>query len=239
MTRESAADFLIRTVLDEHFRELAVADPHRAFEGYDLSDRERGILLARDGRLLGLLGEAVEQDEASVEPPQGDVGAATAAPPSPGLPEVKLLLRLTPFVAQDPQSGPKISYEASLHPWPDDRDPTSGDARRGQKNEPDSDGPPTEIRWMVRVVPTTVGSHKSGLVVSYSASIHPVAADADEVRPSAEAPTSKPASPPWNHHVESSAARAAARAVRACDTGQRYERLLELIHALQTGDERG
>ena len=230
MTRESATDFLIRTVLDEQFRELAVADPHRAFEGYDLSDRQREILLARDGRLLGLLGEAMEQDEASVQPPHGDVGAATSASPSPGLPEVKLLLRLTPFVAQGPQSGSIVSYEASLHSWPDDR---------GQKNEPDGDGPPTEMRWMVRVVPTTVGSQKNGLVVSYSASIHPVAADADGVPPSAEAPASTPASPPWNHHVESSAARAAARAVRACDADQRYERLLELIHALQTGDERG
>ena len=120
MTRGSAADFLIRTVLDEQFRELAVADPHRAFEGYDLSDREREILLARDGRLLGLLGQAMGQDEPSVEPPDGDVGAATSASPTPGLPEVKLLLRLTPFVAQDPESGQKVSYEASLHPWPDD-----------------------------------------------------------------------------------------------------------------------
>ncbi|MBL7223157.1 MAG: hypothetical protein ISS72_04830, partial [Candidatus Brocadiae bacterium] len=217
MRRESAADFLIRTVLDEQFRELAVADPHRAFEGYDLSEREREILLARDGRLLGLLGEAIGQDEAPAEPPHSDVGAATSASPTPSLPEVKLLLRLTPFVAQDPQSGTKVSYEASLHPWPDDGDPKSGDARRGQKTEPDGDCPPTEIKWMVRVVPTIVGSQESGLVVSYSASIHPVAEDADDVRPSAEAPTPKPASSPWTHHVESSAARAAARAGRACD----------------------
>ena len=45
--------------------------------------------------------------------------------------------------------------------------------------------------------------------------------------------------PPWNHHVESSAAKTAARAVQAAEPDRRYEKLLELVDALQTGDARG
>jgi len=40
MKRGSAADLLIRAVLAEAFRELALANPERAFEGFDLSEEE-------------------------------------------------------------------------------------------------------------------------------------------------------------------------------------------------------
>ena len=43
MKRGSAADFLVRTVLDGAFRELAIANPQRAFEGYELSEEEKDI----------------------------------------------------------------------------------------------------------------------------------------------------------------------------------------------------
>ena len=239
MTRVSAADFLIRTVLDDAFRELAVADPQRAFEGYDLNDEERDILRARDGRLLGLLGHAVEQDVASEEPTESEDDSPTSAQPLPNLLEVKLLLRLTPYVAQDAESGARISYEASLQPWPGGQEANSNDPQPDHETEHDDQGPPAEIKWMVRITPNVVGSEEAGLMVSYAASIHPLAERIEEQRPSTLGPAPKSARPPWYHHADSSAAKAAARAVRASAPSRRYEKLLELIHAIQTGDDRG
>ena len=239
MTRRSAADYLIRAVLDEAFRELAVADPKRAFEGYDLSEEEQEILRSRDGRLLGLLGEAVAHARAFVEHPAEEGSSKTAESPLPSLPEVKLLLRLAPHARQLPDSASEVAYAASLHPWPGDDEtsptPNGAHAENGEQTEEHH----AEIAWIVRITPTVVGPQETGLKVAYSASIHPLAVGTDEKQPSAQGPTQASARSPWSHHLESSAAKAAARAVRAGDASRRYEKLLELIQALQTGDDRG
>lgn len=227
MTRGSAADFLIRTVLDEAFRELAMADPQRAFEGYDLSDEEREILSSRDDRLLGLLGRAVAQGQESVEHLETPRSSEAAAQSLPNLPEVKLVLRLAPHTPQPSEPASRAAYEASLHPWLDE-----------YADEESNDTPP-RLAWIVRITPTVVDSRETGLTVAYSASIHPFVVRTGHRDSSAQEPTQALASPPWNHHIESSAAKDAARAVRASDASERYEKLLDLIHALQTGDDRG
>ena len=235
MARGSATDFLIQTVLDEAFRELAMADPQRAFEGYDLSEEEQEILRSRDSRLLGLLGKAAGRGEVLVEHPAEEGPAQTAASGLPSLPEVKLLLRLAPHAPKPPESTSEFAYAASLHPWPGDQGPEKASAESGRRSKEHD----AELAWIIRITPTVVEAQETGLKVAYSASIHPFAVGTDEKQPSAHEPSQAPPRPPWNHHVESSAAKAAARAVRESDASQRYERLLELIHALQTGNERG
>lgn len=227
MTRGSAADFLIRVVLDEAFRELAMADPQRAFEGYNLSDSERGILSGRDERLLELLGRAVAPGRASDAHREARDSSKAAARPLPTLPEVKLVLRLAPHTPQPAEATPQAAYEASLQPW-------LAEHATGQCG-----AAPAGLAWLVRITPTVVDSQEAGLTVAYSASIHPLAAGAGDSGPLNQQPARAPASPPWNHHIESSAAKEAALAVRASDARGRYEKLLDLIHALQTGDDRG
>ncbi len=239
MTRGSAADFLIRTVLDEAFRGLAMADPQRAFEGYDLSEKEQEILRSRDDRLLGLLGEAAAYGEARVEHPTKDGLSKTAESSLPTLPEVKLLLQLVAHPAQQPDSPSNVAYAASLHPWPADHDSKRSDAESREHSGRRSDPALPEVTWIIRITPTVVDAQEAGLKVAYLASIHPFAAGTEEEQPSTQGPTQALAGSPWNHRTESAAAKAAARAVRASDASRRYEKLLELIHALQTGDDRG
>jgi hypothetical protein len=239
MARRSVADFLIRVVLDEAFRELAMADPSRAFEGYDLSEEEQDILRSRDARLLGLLGTAVPHAKASVEHPPEEVPSKAPASSFPTLPEVKLLLRLEPQATQAPDSASQVAYAASLHPWPGDYQPTGAGAEGGEHSAPHDDAKPPPMAWIVRITPTVVDSQETGLTVAYSASIHPFVPGMDERQLWDQGPAQPAASSPWNHHLESSAAKAAARAVREADAGQRYQKLLELIQALQTGDQGG
>lgn len=236
MKRGSAADFLIRAVLDEAFRELALADPERAFEGFDLSEEEEETLRSRDRRLLGLLGDAVAHRQALAEHPLQKEHTDPAAPALPSLPEVQLLLRLVPHAAQSPDSEPKVSYAASLHPWPCDDELKTG-ADIDEQLEGHADAAVRGVTWIIRIAPSVVESRETGMVVAYSASIHPLMTDPDQTRLSVREPTQELASPPWNHHVESAAAKTAARAVQAADPGQRYRKLLELVHALQTGDD--
>lgn len=238
MKQGSAADFLIRTVLDETFRELALADPQRAFEEYDLSEEEKEILRVRDHRLLGLLGDAVAPKEAPAEPPLEKEQTGAVAPSLPGLPEVTLLLRLVPQVAPSSDSQPNVSYAASLHPWPCDEERITG-PETAEGTEDRAGVAAEEVRWIIRIAPQVVASQDAGLTVAYAASIHPVTTDTDEARPPVVEPAPELASPPWNHHVESSAAKAAAEAVQNADPGKRFEKLLDLVHALQTGDEDG
>ncbi len=239
MARGAATEFLIRTVLDDAFRELALTDPQRAFEGYDLSEEERDILCSRDGRLLGLLGAAVAHAKAPIEPTAKGESVETAESPLPSLPEVNLLLRLDPRVTQAPDSAPSVGYAASLMPWSGDHERKPTDAESTEQAEDHGDGTPPGVSWIIRITPTVVDSTEAGLKVAYHAAIHPDSANAGEEQSSVEWPTTTSAMSPWLHHVESAAAKAAAQAVRASDPDGRYEKLLELISTLQTGDERG
>lgn len=218
MALGSAADFLIRAVLDEAFRELSIANPERAFEKYDLTPDQRESLRRRDGRVLGMLGDIVAPARPGSEPPVAEQFPQVANPPLPNLPEVKLLLRLTPRGEQLPGGASKISYAATLSPWPGD----------SQVEENAAD----QVAWVVRITPTALGWQETGLNVAYSAAIQPLAVAST---PQTEAT----AGSPWNHQVDSDAAKAAAQAVRKSDADGRYERLLDLINALQPEAERG
>ncbi|MCH7872030.1 MAG: hypothetical protein IID33_10060 [Planctomycetes bacterium] len=215
MKTGTAADFLIRAVLDETFRELAIADPQRAFEGYDLSPDQRESLRRRDGRVLGLRGEVVA-------PPDEERPASAAQPPLPKLPEVTLLLRLTPQSAQLPDSTSKVTYAAALSTWP------------GNEEIKNADGEPSDVAWVIRITPTVLERREEGWHVAYAAVIQPLAVD---LAGSSLTAQEKGASP-WNHQVESDAAKMAAQAVLTSGADGRYARLLDLVHALQPGNER-
>ena len=236
MTRKSAANFLVRAVLDETFRDLALSNPQRAFEGFDLTEEEKEILRGRDHRVLGLLGDAVRLQEPVAEPTLEKAPPTPVAPTLPGLPEVKFLLRLIPQAVPSPGSDPKVSYAASLHPWPADDEPKGG----SNSAAPTENGAEAaEVRWLIRIAPEVVESRDTGLAVAYSASIHPVTAEVDETGPADRAAPPEAAGSPWNHHLDSPAARAAAKAVQSADPSQRYAKLLELVNALQTGGHDG
>jgi len=249
MKRKSVNDYLIRTVLDDAFREVAIADPLVAFEGYDLSEEEKEILRSRDHRLLGLLGRVVAGSHAGDDHPCGAVEhplkteAETEPtdqekPPMPHLAEVNLLLRLVPQAVPSADGESKVAYAASLHPWPDDKGTTPGaDTEAPSRGEPD--GEPTEVKWIVRIQPTVLGTEAAGLRVAYSASIHPLTAASDESREPVAHADGPPAGAPWNHQIESAAAKAAARAAQAAAPDQRFMKLLDLVEALQTGDHGG
>ncbi len=239
MTGNTAADFLIRVVLDDAFRELAIDDPQRAFEEYDLSAEQREILAGRSDRILELLGAAAPQSRPSADGAGSKTEPPAAAAALPGLPDVKLVLRLAPHAVPEQGSSTKVAYEASLLPWtPDDASAKSQAPADPPGEIPDSDGAP-ELSWLVRISPTVVDAEEAGVRVAYSASIRPLVEGAGLNQPPPPAQTPSEPGRTWRHDLESPAVQAAAQAVRLCDTGTRYEKLLELIEAVRPEGRRG
>ena len=140
---------------------------------------------------------------------------------------------------QAPNSEAKVAYAASLHRWPGVSEAARSDVQSSAPPGTSDGGRDPGIKWIIRIKPTVLAAREEGLEAAYSAAIQPYAAGADEAGPLERVPAPGTASAPWNHQVESSAAKDATRAVRASDANGRYEKLLELIGALQTGDERG
>ncbi|UCE58732.1 MAG: hypothetical protein JSU63_14965 [Phycisphaerales bacterium] len=235
MKGATLADFLTRAVLDETFRELAITDPRRAFDGYNLSEQEKEILTKRDSRLPGLLGDAMAQSEPAVEQSPKSAHVEKGISPVPSLPEVKLLLHLAPQLVEQSESGPQVAYTASLQPWPGDDEPKR-DLDTPEQAQCDDRTAGHELTWVIRMTPVVVGTSETQLEVSYSVSIDRLTSDPSHTSTPECKPERDIAGAPWNHHVDSDAARAAARSVRATDPKQRYAKLLELVHALQTGD---
>ncbi len=236
MTRGSVSEFLVRTVLDDAFRELARTDPVRAFEGFDLSAEAQEIIRSGDSRMLGLLGDAVAHREACDEQPVGEGPGDSSRPMVPTLPEIKLMLRLVPYTSQSPGTESGVSYAASLQPWPGDDKPSPSPGI-GEQSDDQAGAAFPAVSWIIRIGPTVLESGEAGTTVAYSASIHPLIDDPSRSSVSRRPPARELASPPWNHHVESSAAKTAAQDVQTAAPDQRFGKLLELIHALQAGDE--
>ena len=234
MKTGSIADFLIRVVLDEAFREQALADPKSALKGFDVSEEEKEILCCRDHRVLGLLGNAVTQQTEGGGHPAQLAETESDTDTLPELADVKLLLRLAPQASKEGA----VSYTASLQPWTADAKPTP-DPETDEQAAGAAGTAPGDIAWIIRVVPTVVEAREDGLAVSYSASIQPLSSGPANDGESDPPMTSATAGAPWNHHVESSAAKDAAKEVAAAEPDQRYAKLLALVHALQTGDDGG
>ena len=236
MKQESVADFLVRVVLDEAFRELALANPKSAFSGYDLTQEQKDILCKRDHRLLRLLGDVFSQDRLCPDPPSGTKPAMEPPPVFPSLPEVTLLLCLAPQTVETPGSPANVSYAASLHPWPG-ADNTGTKAEKAKQSQRTGKAAPEELEWIIRIAPKVIGTEETGVTVAYSASMHPLTSEIEPKHGKLAEPARAPTGSPWNHHVGSAAAKSAAQAVKAAAPMERYGKLLELARALQVGDQ--
>jgi hypothetical protein len=143
--------FLVRTALDDAFRDLVERDPDAAFEGYDLADADKALLRKPGEGWMRLLGVLVRETAPEVHAP------AAPAPEASALPEVRLLLALRPHQLDEERLG----WAASLSAWP-------------SEVEPDA------VRFLVRVMPKAKPI-EGGFELSYAASIQaPPAHGAEE-----------------------------------------------------------
>ena len=228
-------EFLVKSVLDTGFRELALSDPDGAFEGFDLSTDEKDILSSGDERLLSLLSRVLQYSglEQHNQQPVSEHSSEPGVFPHQTLPEIILRMRLLPHAVRSPGNLLELSYSASLHPWTDD--PATWDQPVDGATNPASDA--AAIDLMICIVPTLISLPGSGPKLAYSASIQSPKVGVGTVAPLEEGESCDGTAPPSRYHGDSLAARRAAAEVGQAEPDERYPKLLKLVSALRQGDD--
>ena len=229
------AEFLIKSVLDTEFRELALSDPDGAFKGFDLSADVKDVLSSGDERVLSLLGRVLQHSGPPQhnQAPAGEHSSEPSAFPHQTLPEINLRLRLVPHAVSSPDNQLELNYSASLHPWTDD--PASWNQPVDDATDPESVA--AAVDWMIRIVPTLISLPGAEPKLAYSASMQPPQVGVETAAPLGEGESSDSTAPPSRYHGDSLAARQAAAEVGQAEPDQRYSKLLELVSALRCGDD--
>jgi hypothetical protein len=211
MGDDALRQFLEKVVLDDTFRELASSDPDRAFEGFDLTDWHREVLRRQDHEVLALLGEVLRDEKGSL--PQRVETGPTSEPTGtvPDLDEAQLVVHLRPYAHQDEQGAIQLTYAASIHQWP----------------APAAE--PGMVSFLLRVMPQAALAAGGQLHISYAAMIQPAPRPGEDPPPPGP-PVPQSSSGPLA--VPSEVVNAT-DAVRAASPEDRYQRLLDLIEALQ------
>lgn len=217
--------YLERAAVDLAFRDLALADPARSFQGFGLSASEQDLLLRRDARVLGLSVDAAAAEAPPARPAAGSA-PGEVAPTAPPLSPVELLLRLVVVPRQQADGALHLEHHVSLHALP-----AAGAALPLPEAVPA--GAPAPVDFHVTLLPRAALQPDGRLALSFEPRIRPLGESAPPAGLAASASSS-----PWNHRLQGEAVSAAAAAVHAAAPGERQARLLELIQAMTPGEDR-
>jgi hypothetical protein len=219
---------LIASALDADLLRRLRESPEEAFQGFDLTDEEKDLLRHPDHRLLPLLGAALAHQRTSPAPAPPAAQAAVSEPHAVvdrgKLPDVSLVLTLVPC-AQYEEDGRLVSirYAVWVNPLPAGADPASlppppGATFPGQ--------PLTPLHAVIQVSPLQIeGSIGLSAIFRQSTNIA-----APRLPGSAGKPDGK--------DLGSEQIQTAVAAVRNAPAGERYEKLVDLIHVLREGKGR-
>lgn len=222
MSASELARFLARVVLDDELRAIATTDVGRAAEGFALEPRHIDALRRGGPEVLDLLGEAFRAGEASPGSAADDEAPVVAsADGARRLPAIGLVLRLQPF-ATGAGDDLRLTWAASIVP----------DGAPEPVVDPAPPGTPLPpLRLRVGVTPVTEAADE-GLRVRFATDVRPEGTN-DAAGPIASTGAALRYHP-WDHRLGSREVRDAADAVRASPPGERRERILALIRAMET-----
>jgi len=206
----AAGDLLARYLIDDAFRRAFDDDPERVLAQHDLEDDERAALLARDERVLALIGRAVGAPKPSSEPSPEPSPVRAPDPPPPTaeleLPPIAVWLSVLPR-ASEADGATRVRWQVSLHAEPPDEQEIA--AQHGVAFRIDLEPATTTYRGAERVVfRSTIGPHESTSAAA-------------------------PIAPSWDHDTESPDVAAAVERVRLAEPTERFQAVLELAHALR------
>jgi len=225
---------LIAVALDADVRRRLVDFPEEAFQDFDLTEEEKDLLRRPDQRLLPLLGAVIAHQRASPAP---EPRAASAAPQphavveAPTLPDFTLVLTLVPCAHYENGRVHKLSYAVWVNPLPADADPESlpplpGAVFPGQ--------PLTPLHAVIQVSPLPMEDAAGQPLIGLSAAFRK---SSNIAAPPPHESAGRPAGSPFGSDLRSAEVQAAVAAVRGTSTspatGERYNRLIDLLHVLR------
>ena len=220
---------LIEAALDPDLCHRLAESPEVEFQRYDLSDEEQDILRRPDHRLLALLGAALtRRPESSARRPMDS--APQAAIQAHSLPDISLALTLVPCAQYENGQLKGLSYAAWVSPLLDGVDPATlppppGAALPGQPLSP--------LYAVISVAALQLQDSAGNPVVGLTASLRQSTNISAPPPPEA---AGNPRIPPFGSDLQPEQVQSAITAVRQASGPQRYERIIDLIHALRSGD---
>jgi hypothetical protein len=221
---------LIASALEPDMCRRLLESPEEVFQEFDLTDEERDLLRQPDRRLLRLLGAALA-DEVESSSPGPKASAAVAQPhaivQARTLPDISLVLTLVPCAQYENGRLKTFAYAVWVNPLPEGADPASlppppGAVFPGQ--------PLTPLHAVIQVSAVQMQNAAGDPQVGLSASLQQCSNITAPPPPEA---AGRPGVSPFGSDLGSPEVRAAVAAVRSAPSGQRYGRLIDLMHALR------
>jgi hypothetical protein len=213
-------ELLIASALDADLSRRLLESPEEVFQGFTLTEEEKDLLRRPDHRLLGLFGAALAHERTSASPgPRSADGSAQphAVVEAPTLPDLSLVLTVVPCAQYEDGRLQKISYAVWVNPLPTDADPASVPPPRGAVFPGQ---PLTPLHAVIQVSPLAMQDADGKPLIGLSAVFRQASNMAD---------------PPPPESLGREERQAAVAAVRSAPQGERYDRLLDLLHALRGG----
>lgn len=226
---------LIESALQPELRRRLLESPDDVFRDFDLNEEEKEILRRPDHRLLPLLGAALARQMES-SGPLGEEPSASPAPPAPIearlLPDTWLALTVVPCAHREEGHLKGISYVVWANPIPEGGDPATlpppaGVVLPGQPLAPLY----AVIQLSAVQTQDAAGNPQVGLWASLRQSSNVAAPPPPET-------AGDPNASPFGSRLDSPQVQAAAAAVRGASSEERYNRLIDLMRVLRSGDVR-
>jgi hypothetical protein len=226
---------LVAAALDADLRRQLLESPEEAFRGFDLTEEEKDLLRRPDHRLLSLLGTALAHERPSSAPAPPAAAAAPqphAVVEAPTMPDVSLVLTLVPCAQYENGRLHKINYAVWVNPLPAGGDPASitppqGSVFPGQ--------PLTPLHAVIQVSPLQMQDAAGNPLIGLSAALRK---SSNVTAPAPPESAGRPYGSLFGNDLRSEDVQRVVAAVRSAPTGQKYDRLIDLIHALHGGEVR-
>jgi hypothetical protein len=229
-TKPKIDQLLIQSALQPDLCRHLLEAPDEVFCDFELTKEEKEILRRPDGRLLPLLGAALALQTEMGSPPEAPVKASFARVETRTLPDALLALTVVPCAVQENGQFQGLAYAVSVSPLPENGDPAGLPLPAGLPGQPLA--PLYAVIQISAVLSQDVaGGLQAGLWASFRRSTNVTAPPPPEM-------AGDPSSPPFGTRIDSAEVESAAAAVLDASRDDRYDKLVDLLRAVRSGDVR-
>jgi hypothetical protein len=236
-SKPGVSQLLIASAMDADLCRRLIEFPKEIFQEFDLTEDEKDLLRRPDQRMLRLFGVALAQQQREIS--SGDAQEVSLTAPQPHavveartLPGVTLALTLVPCAQYQDGQLSTFAYAVWVNPLAAGTDPAAlpipqGAALPGQPLKP--------LHAVIQVSAVQLPDQDGKPQVGLSASLRQ---SSNVTAPPPPESAGKPGTPPFASDLGSAEVQAAITAVRSASGEDRYDRLIELMHALRGGEVR-
>ena len=235
--KPGVSHLLIASAIDPDLRRRLLESPEETFNDYDLTAEEKDLLRQPDHRMLQLFGAALAE-QAESDKAASSLSPDTAGQPHPNrqphliiqartLPGMSLALTLVPCAQYENGQLKQIAYAVWVNPLAEGADPVAQPPPQGAALPGE---PLTPLHAVIQISAVQLPDRDGKPQIGLSASLRQATNLAAPPPPES---AGIPGSSPFGSDLRSVQVIAAVAGVRDASNEDRYDRLIDLIHALK------